>query len=222
MENKNIPELEFRPLTSGLGFHPFSNGLPYAPVTKAPVAQKKIRSGTGATVAGPPVFTKNLPKISVPVAQLPSSSQPAQEFESSLVLPTSFGFGYLFARILAYVIDSSINLVVCGIALGVVLRKQNISPELLLSPGIAAMLAVFLFVFNWALIAAQEIAFGTSVGKRMLGLGLKGSTSAVFLRSFFFLFSTGFFGLGLIGALFSPAKRCWHDSALNLQPTECQ
>ncbi len=79
---------------------------------------------------------------------------------------------------------------------------------------------LFLCVFNWAITTAQEVAFSTSLGKRLFGLALNGSASAIFLRAFFFLPSVGFAGIGLIWALFDRRKRCWHDLVVDLQPTE--
>ena len=53
MEKPREPELKFSPITEGLGFHPFSDGLPYAPVTKSREAQAErppadLSSGAGA------------------------------------------------------------------------------------------------------------------------------------------------------------------------------
>jgi len=49
-------KIKFKPLHEGMGFHPFSDGLPYAPESKA-----KQPMGTGATAAGRPRFTTQLP-----------------------------------------------------------------------------------------------------------------------------------------------------------------
>ena len=60
--------VSFRPVTEGLGFHPFSDGLPYAPMGKNPKSDMALKpmstSGTGAIAAGPPrpVLPKVLPK----------------------------------------------------------------------------------------------------------------------------------------------------------------
>lgn len=59
-----MSELEFKPITEGLGFHPFADGLPYAPVSKKGATQKAAEAarkaatgapasmGTGAVAAG--------------------------------------------------------------------------------------------------------------------------------------------------------------------------
>ena len=44
-------KIKFSPLHEGMGFHPFSDGLPYAPESKT-----KYSSGAGATSAGRPTF----------------------------------------------------------------------------------------------------------------------------------------------------------------------
>lgn len=92
-KNKHIPEISFRPITEGLGFHPFSDGLPYAPVVKnskpqlsnQPI-QQNLSNGIGAVSAGPPAFTHrvktspaqrtgmNIPNVSVPVAPVDTKS----------------------------------------------------------------------------------------------------------------------------------------------------
>ena len=51
-------KIQFKPLHEGMGFHPFSDGLPYAPESKAKPSQ-----GTGATAAGKPRFTTQIQNI---------------------------------------------------------------------------------------------------------------------------------------------------------------
>ena len=54
MEEKS--KIKFKPLHEGMGFHPFSDGLPYAPESKS-----KYNNGAGANAAGRPQFaTPNL------------------------------------------------------------------------------------------------------------------------------------------------------------------
>jgi len=94
------------------------------------------------------------------------------------------------------------------------------SPELLINPGIVLIAGLFLAFFNWAITTAEEVAFGTSIGKRLFGLAIQGSASAIFLRAFFFLPSTCFGGIGILWALFDRRRRCWHDLVVDLQPIE--
>jgi hypothetical protein len=51
MEKQTDKKIQFKPLHEGMGFHPFSDGLPYAPESKT-----KYPNGTGATAAGRPQF----------------------------------------------------------------------------------------------------------------------------------------------------------------------
>lgn len=48
-------KIQFKPLHEGMGFHPFSDGLPYAPESKAKTANTS-RSAAGASAAGRPRF----------------------------------------------------------------------------------------------------------------------------------------------------------------------
>jgi uncharacterized RDD family membrane protein YckC len=159
-----------------------------------------------------------------PVAQggaVQTAPKPVAVPESlGLDLEPGLGLGYLVKRIFAYLLDTAFNLSLCVGALSIALWKQDLNPELLLNPGIVAVSVLFLAVFNWAITTAQEVAFGTSIGKRIFGLSLEGSTSAVFLRAFFFLPSVCFAGIGLIWSLFDRRKRCWHDMVVDLQPVE--
>jgi hypothetical protein len=258
-ERKSTPPLQFKAVNEGLGFHPFSDGLPYAPVLKkrrdaAPSDFDSPRKGSGATVAGPisvsPAITRPAPRVKVPVATqadaslkqtatpapgpaigVPVSYRPAaapaapiakaspQPSAGEIPAPR-YGLVYVAKRVLAYALDSALNLTAVVSALSFVLVRNDVAPEALVSSGVLLLTLVFLAFFNWAVITAQEIAFGTSIGKRICGLALRGSASAVFLRAFFFLPSAGFAGLGLIWALFNRDRRCWHDVAVDLQPQE--
>ncbi len=288
----------FQAITPGLGFHPFSDGLPYAPVSKtttgakvpsteqtanpssrgttlnatpapasggapASISMGAPMGGLGATAAGPATFgfptparpnhpniaRGNIPapRVSVPVANpgpslvpggpagalrpsspaKPKPTRPAAEPARSAV-PTPaatfaahrYGFVYLLKRTVAYLIDSALNCALLAGGLSLALWNQDLGPELLTNPGVIVISGLFFALFNWALITAQEIAFGTSVGKRVFGLALQGSTSAIFLRAFFFLPSLGFCAIGLLWGLLDRQKRCWHDLVVNVQPLE--
>lgn len=78
--------------------------------------------------------------------------------------------------------------------------------------------AAFMFLCNWALLAAQEVAFGTTIGKRIFGLHLDGTGFECFMRALFFIPSLLFGGIGVLMAVFDARKRCWHDRMTKLQP----
>ena len=250
MEKKPTEKtLLFKPLSEGLGFHPFSDGLPYAPVTKSTTTSRNIplpvgpmpdfQRGSGATTAGPASFAlparpapTSSPRVSVPVAP-PSlnslhGSVQAQDKASSAKMSAEFraelapanGFGYLAKRSVAYLLDTAFNTGLCAGTFGFALWKQGISPETLIGPSMIFLFVVFLCTFNWAIMTAQEMAFGTTLGKRIFGLALDGSGAAIFLRAFFFLPSAGFLAVGLLWGIFDRRKRCWHDLVVNLQPIE--
>lgn len=246
---KKPPEIKFEVLSDGLGFHPFSDGLPYAPMSKSrsekgqgtqstpnsspnhPSQPSRFTQGSGAVSAGVPRFAR----VSVPVAgNNPSRAQASAQLQSHIKaraqaqaaqevpafqVETTYGFGYLIRRVLAYLVDTATNLTLGISALAFALWRQDLNPESLLSPGVVLISALFFAAFNWALITAQEIAFKTTVGKRLFGLALYGSAAATFLRAFFFLPSLGFCGIGLIWAVFDSRRRCWHDVAVDLQPS---
>lgn len=236
MQKNDDIKLDFKPLSEGLGFHPFANGLPYAPVTKKETprpqgspAPQSYMTGAGAVAAGPARYvpaTPGVPRVSVPVAQLQSQAQTStqaqaqQQLEAMPQLEAEFGFVYLFKRVLAYGIDLTLNVALCATAMSLVLVRQDVDPMLVANPGVLILTGVFLIFFNWALITAQEIAFGTTIGKRIFGLALQGSVSALFLRAFFFLPSIGFGGVGILWALFDRKRRCWHDIVVDTQPIE--
>ncbi len=147
---------------------------------------------------------------------------PASQLSAQLAsqLQPTYGFLYLIKRTLAYTLDSTLNMAMCMAILSSVLWDQQISNDVLFSPGIIVLATIFVFAFNWTIICAQEVAFGTSLGKRLFGLTLRGTGTKAFVRAVFFIPSVSFAGLGLFWSLFDRNKRCWHDRAADLQPDE--
>jgi uncharacterized RDD family membrane protein YckC len=206
---------------------PVSYAKTHSPVPSIPT-QRPTALMAGASAAA--AARSQAPRISVPVAR-PQVQAPQKTVQTPVTEPSAtslldghheqrLGIVYLFKRLFAYLLDSAFNLALCAAALSGALWKQDLNPELLFSPSIVLISVLFLSFFNWAITTAQEVAFGTSIGKRVFGLALNGSTSAVFLRAFFFLPSIGFGGLGLLWSLFDRRKRCWHDMVVDLQPIE--
>lgn len=229
-----MDSVNFKAISAGLGFHPFADGLPYAPVTQAPRAKQAPRAtqsapsfpimppstkpmGTGAVMAGMP---RVAPSIVVPRVQkvVPLAVQPQPTFYSSVpapgTVPDERGIFFVTKRLIAYGIDQVLASAFCLFALGSVLIQQRLNwGELFANPVVIAIAAGFLFLLNWAVIATQEMGFGTSVGKKILGLRLTGSVGAVMVRSIFFLCSVGFLGIGILWAAFNRRRLCWHDLA---------
>jgi hypothetical protein len=113
-----------------------------------------------------------------------------------------------------------VNTTLCLLGLGAVMVRLELSWDAFSNMSLLLLGVVFLAMFNWSIMTAQEVLLGTTLGKRMFGLVLRGGTSALFLRSFFFLPSLIFCGLGIVWALFDRRKRCWHDHAVDIQPLE--
>jgi hypothetical protein len=238
-------DIQFKPITDGLGFHPFSDGLPYAPVSKrslakpvpapsgqmagpparppgAPFAPKApgMMMGTGAVAAGAPTFVP--PRVNVPVAR-PAALTPAPApsiVPAPSALEDRYGWLYLLKRVCAFAIDTGLNLTLAGSALSLALWHEDVSPELVLSGNLWLVGGAFLVFINWALILAQELAFGTTIGKRIFGLAVIGSAAALFVRAFFLLPGLAFGGLGVLWAALDRRKRCWHDRIAGIQPIE--
>jgi uncharacterized RDD family membrane protein YckC len=145
--------------------------------------------------------------------------EPARTPLQRIAEQNPYGFSYSLKRIFAFVIDASLS---TGLGIGALcfgLWKQGLSPSLLTHVGVVWVTTLFLVFFGWALLTAQEIAFGTSLGKRLFGLHLSGTTSSALLRALVFLPSL-LLGLGVLWGLFDSKKRCWHDLAAGIQPDE--
>ncbi len=232
-------EISFRPVTEGLGFHPFSDGLPYAPVVKSPrinpslpvvqnlraqanlshpPAPGMMPAGSGSVrVSSPGIVSGPLihPQTAFNFQKLGLEPKP-------IVLTQNLSFGgfYLLKRVLAYTFDFAINSVlILGILFPWVLR-QEFNLDIFSNASIFILLILLASMANWTFISLQEVILGTSIGKRIFGLVLKGSGTQRFLRALFFVPSAGFFGLGLFFMIFDPKKQGWHDRLVNLQPIE--
>lgn len=85
MEKERI---QFKPLHDGMGFHPFSDGLPYAPESKAKT-KPVTSSGAGAVAAGRPQFSTHIPSTSTKATarQLQEQRLQEQRLTQSLVAP---------------------------------------------------------------------------------------------------------------------------------------
>ncbi len=237
--------LGFHPFSDGLPYAPVSKSAarpqatPHSPTRDS---SKDLNTGAGAISAGKadfvyparvnvpvasPVVPKASPKPQAQVkVQKPAVSKTvAQQAPTATPAPQAFGepkfgFVYLLKRVLAYSLDTLLNTSLLATGLSFALLNEDMNPDLLMNPGIVMISILFFTLFNWALVTAQEIAFGTTIGKRIFGLMIQGTTSAIFLRAFFFLPSFGFCGLGLLWSLFDKRKRCWHDVVVNVQPIE--
>lgn len=186
-----------------------------------PKPNPEFSRGTGAVSAGPATFVR--PRVQVPVATIKPSAPVAKAAAAPVPVlqpvPT-YGFVYLLKRIMAYTIDSTVNLALLAGGLILALWNQDVRVESFMNPSVLFFGVIFGLIFNWALITAQEVIFSTSIGKRIFGLALKGGTGAILLRAFFFIPSLAFCGIGLAWGLFDHQRRCWHDLVGAIQPVE--
>jgi RDD family len=222
-------EIQFKALTPGLGFHPFANGLPYSPPpnkfqdkfqdkaqeNKPQEKAPNFSGGTGAYTAGRPSFA--FPKAQTKPIQaqaIPIVPKPLLHADEPL------GFEYLLKRVLAFFVDSFLNILLSTTILGICLWNQSNNFDFMMNTGVLMISACFLIFFNWAMITSQEILFHTSIGKKIFGLRLQGSLGAILGRAVLFIPSAAFFGLGIIWTVFNKNRMSWYDAATGIQPKE--
>ncbi|RYZ65323.1 MAG: RDD family protein, partial [Proteobacteria bacterium] len=129
-----------------------------------------------------------------------------------------YSFSYSFQRLFAWVIDSAFNLSVAATVLSFAILKTELLSLPPHSNFSLALMGVFLFLCNWAAIAGQEVAFGTSLGKRVFGLRIPGTGTDAFIRAMAFIPSLLIGGLGIVMSVFDSRKRCLHDRLAGAQP----
>jgi len=189
------PDLQFKALNEGLGFHPFSNGLPYTPATPKRDFTRGV--GVGALAAGRPDFV--LP----PNLVLPKESPPA--------LPaTIFDWNYVGRRFFAFIIDSAIGF---SLAMAILITSLWSSLEVFANTNTLLITMAFLLFFDWALITAQEVAVGTTIGKKLFGLRLEGGAVTLLIRALFL-------GTGVLWCAIDHDRRGFHDWVTGIQPEE--
>jgi len=224
MEEKTPPprskkDFSFKPLHSGVGFHTFEDGLPYRPISKSSHPTYLPSTGIGATQAGPSRYqaSKNTVQKATPTQDPPADeTQPA---ERTLIEP-NYDITYLMKRATAYLFDTAFNFLTSLIFFSFVFYLLNIKLSFLYGYEVMEYAFGFFLLFNWSLITAQEIAFGTTLAKRPLGLRIEGSPVSILIRALTFIPSSGLAGLGLIWGLFDSKKRCLHDYSTGIQPIE--
>ncbi len=195
-------KISFKPLHEGMGFHPFSDGLPYAPESKA-----KHQSGTGANAAGRPQFisqtinssgrtpiktARQLQTVAPQVAPTPIAKAKTPELKpavtSSLIRKRAF----------AYLLDSILHAgfwIATNLAALVIFKFQFDAEIVRESLG---QFIAFLVISQWIFIALQEVLFETTLGKTFFNLEFKRNHKSLFLRSFVFMLGALFLGLGLV------------------------
>jgi hypothetical protein len=198
-------KIKFKPLHEGMGFHPFSDGLPYAPESKA-----KAPMGTGATAAGRPRFTTQLPpqartnlktarQLQAPAPQPIRQANPVRvQAKAPAPAPTT-GIespALIRQRIFAYLLDTVIH---AGFWIGtnlaaLLLFQFQIDGEIVRENF--AQFTVFFLFSQWMFIALQEVLFENSIGKSFFNLEFQRNHRSLFLRSMVFMVGAICLGLG--------------------------
>jgi hypothetical protein len=201
-------KINFKPLHEGMGFHPFSDGLPYAPESKSKPVQ-----GAGATAAGRPRFTNQLPaqarpqlktarQLQNPVAAPAPVVRPAgvqvRPQEKPAALPVSTRDPDLLRqRCFAYLLDSVIHAGFwIGTNLAALLLFHFQIDSGLVKDNLPQFMIFFLFS-QWMFIALQEMLFENSIGKLFFNLEFQRNHKSLFLRSVVFMIGALCMGLGL-------------------------
>ncbi len=194
-------KLTFKPITDGLGFHPFSDGLPYAPV----VQKKRNPSVLSSQISLP---SDPIRALDQPISRI---APPNASGEARIIFNDHLHSHFVLRRMAAYCLDLFISLsFYTGLWIGA-LWHQPETPSWSLNSTLFVSTILIFFVFNWISVLLQEIAFKTSIGKYVFCLVLSGTRHRILIRSFLFLFSCSFLGLGLFWSLFHSEKQCWHD-----------
>ncbi len=191
--------LEFRPAHEGLGFR---NLPPEAPKVIQPTRglrdpfRESARPSTTDAVAPEPLWiSTSIPKLKISEAAPLSESVQIRD------------------RVFAFLVDTGLisGLFLLGLFLTTpVVRHSSFwfaRPELLL------LTALFVFMFQWTAMTAQEILMSSTIGKRLFALRIEGTPIQILIRALLFIPSFLLVGTGLIWALFEKHHLCWHDRA---------
>ena len=176
--------ISFRPLHDGMGFHPFSDGLPYAPEAKRKQAPS---TGTGAVSAGTPRFAEPIRTA----RQLQQASQARTQPTPApaprpVVAPETQETDLVRRRAFAYLLDAILHAgfwITTNLA-ALFAFKFHLDPELMLQNP--AGFLVFFLLSQWLFISLQEVLFETSAGKVFFQLEFERGHRSLLLRSIVF------------------------------------
>jgi len=210
-------KIQFKPLHEGMGFHPFSDGLPYAPESKARTPAPS--TGAGAVSAGRPRFSTQtlaptrtgmktarqlqaMPQTAVPQIQPAREAPPLKITKAAPTAPApqvsvEVDSAPIRERFFAYLLDTVIH---AGFWIGTNLAALfffdfRIDGEIV-QENLGQFLAFFI-ISQWIFIALQEVLFENSLGKSFFDLEFKRNHRSLFLRSTVFMLGVLAGGLGL-------------------------
>jgi uncharacterized RDD family membrane protein YckC len=208
MEPENEVSLNFTPVTQGLGFHstPISTPQSFLPET----LKSRLKSSSELRFEPSPLVNslpqKESAENNAAIVALPVNTPintPINTEETLLFLK----------RAIAFLIDMAINSLFCLFALAIPVLKNNIPLSQLLAQDFLFPALTYVLVFSWLAVLAQEIAFGSSIGKRVFCLAITGEPVAVLIRGILFVPSLLLGGIGLVWSLFEKHGLALHDLA---------
>ncbi|MEK7690462.1 MAG: RDD family protein [Bdellovibrionota bacterium] len=228
MNEEPKPALRFKPVTTGLGFHPFSNGFPYeppAPTSSGSVSPQKndLRPiapyRTSAPIGGVGAVAAGVPRFAYPKTSASQNLQPAPTSVLQPVTSYQVSWRIVARRVLAFLLDFVVNATLGLAAISAAVWKLGWNPRSLLEPGVWPAALGFLLVLGWSVLAVQEVMVSTSFGKSVFGLRLEPGSGPIrrLIRALLFIVSLVFCGMGMFWVFTDSRRRCWHDLAAGLE-----
>lgn len=220
MEKETPKKIRFTPIHEGMGFHPFSDGLPYAPASKASVNNKPTNIKTtqnfkpnsrsvstigssSATAAARPQFvtkTYSQPLHSQlnlnPSASLNTSKKAQIPTQVIKMNDSRLTLQVLRKRSFAYLLDMIVHAgfwLLTNLAALFIFNFQ-IEPEIF-AEHIPQFIGFFI-LSQWLFISLQEMLFETTLGKAFFNLEFKRNHGSLLFRSMVFMVGVLCFGLG--------------------------
>lgn len=144
--------LRSKPVHSGLGFHPFENGLPYTPAQP-----KQTVKRTAA-----PTKTETQKPVEPQVKAEPATLRPS-----------------VFSKWAATALDTLVLAGVASLVLLVVLFSQGLSLTTLTDGISPVFVCLYYLAFHYSVLTAQEILTRKSLGKAFFGLEIEKNTDAI-------------------------------------------
>ena len=210
-----------QPLHSGLGFHPFPDGLPYSAQKgqnlPSPSATRTNSNPSQGRTESSPLLGRPDPALPPIKKLLQDTTTPSPAPQKPIQTP-ALTLSYSLSRSLAYLLDLFIHSSLMCSVIALTLWFNEIDLRILVDSGMLPVATLFLVAFNWFLVMLQEVVFRTSLGKSVFRLSLPTSRLRILCRAILFVPSAAL-GVGIILGLFNPRKRCLHDLIVNAQPT---
>lgn len=174
-------------------------------------ALRKIAAATSTPVSHEPQFIATSPapelNLEIPISEAPivqksfPTETPVKPAIASPELATAPRIAPHSRLILAGLMDLSLHTTLAILTVGTLLWIEKTPRSLMLETEVITLCVGFVLLFHWALTAAQEVAFGATIGKRALGIELSGNASRVFMRSILSLPCLALAGLGCLARI---------------------